>query len=407
MTDTRTSYRADLPARLCLMACLFAHVGHSKPNERVFRLSTPKGDSPASNCVVLTNKGARDAVFCLKWNDDGFYATSADLAKAISRLPPESPDEPLHRKVWRFVISRSYHPHPAGYLTELGWQECPPLFINSLGFGYCDDSATVCYYLWKRMGYTCRVVKLGGHVVPEVEVNGRWEMYDPSFKTYYHDTQGNVAGVAQLASSPQLITKPIRPVTNKGNRCYSAWMAARYSSRSDNGIAKHHMVKELPYELAFTLPAYGSLVLPLPPVKDLKVAENRSSPKKVANAALHIPPGWRGKLDIALVVQEIDGSIKDSVRIKQKTFAVGSDKLQQFIDRRTYRAPGWDGLYFSRLDFSPLAHPVVVRYLVNPLLIQMKRENVIRITGKNLDKVEAGLRSREMKSKSGARRKGD
>ena len=392
-------------ACLYLMAYLFAQVAHGAPTEKAFRLSIPDGDHPSSHCVVLTNKGKRDAVFSLKWNDGGFYTTSDDLVQAISRLAPAYRGEPLQRKVWRFVVDHSYHPYPSGYLTNLGWLECPPLFINSVGFGYCDDTASVCYFLWKRMGYATRVVKLGGHVVPEVKVNGRWEMYDPSFRTYYYDSRGNVAGVAQLASSPQLITKPLKPVANRTNKCYTAWMAAKYSSRSDNGIAKHHMVKELPYQLTFTLPAGGALVLPLPPVNALNVAENRPAPKKVATAALHIPAGWRGAVNIALVAQEIDGHAGDRVRIKQKTFAVGSEKLQESIDRRTFRAPGRDGLWFSRMDFPILNHPVTVRYLVNPLLIRMERENVIRLMGKNVDQVEAGLRKREMMTGSEARRK--
>lgn len=69
------------------------------------------------------------------------------------------------------------------------------LYLNSMGFGYCDDVANVLSSLCAAAGYQTRVWELNGHVVCEVYNNGRWELYDADLRTLYVDHVGNLVGV--------------------------------------------------------------------------------------------------------------------------------------------------------------------------------------------------------------------
>src|SRR5207302_639262 len=119
------------------------------------------------------------------------------------------PGEPLQRKVWRFIRDNRYHFEA---VTGAPWFESPGLFFNSAGFGYCDDSAALFYHLMTGLGYPARVWGLSGHVVAEVRVNDRWELWDPDLEAYYLNRAGLVAGVEELAGDPDLITHPLEPL---------------------------------------------------------------------------------------------------------------------------------------------------------------------------------------------------
>ena len=79
--------------------------------------------------------------------------------------------------------TNSYH-----YFTVSAalWLHSPALFLNSLGVGWCDDRAAVVHHLLAEMGYTARLWSLQGHVVPEVLINGRWEVWDTDLGVYYY-----------------------------------------------------------------------------------------------------------------------------------------------------------------------------------------------------------------------------
>ena len=333
------------------------------------------------------------------------FKTSDDICAAIVSMPPEVPDEPTYRKAWRFVRDHRYHYTP---LTGMRWQHCPALFFNSVGFGYCDDSASLLYYLWTRLGYEARVWALWGHVVPEVLVAGRWEMYDAGIPgvsetyydnyrgfpqcVYYHTRDGRVAGVQDLEADGSLITDPQNPVNPlldvaSPYYCYSADIAALYTSTTDNVVEAWYMPPERDYELQFQIPPGGILVLPGYFTNQLRVMYGDPPPPLFATARLWIPAGFSGTLDNRLVVHSIQGNSHDTVNINTQVFFVGSPELQEFIDVRTE----WKGDFFSALTFTQVTESITVSLLINPMLAGIGPTNLVQLSGEGLDGLMAEM----------------
>lgn len=375
-----------LPA-ISLVVALLVAIRPADGEERSFSLGVPQEESPGSYSLVLMNTGTQSAVFSLQINDRGFYPSTAAVVSNIQIMADEYPGEAPYRKAWRFVRDNSYNCWPSAPLTGLLWQHEPSLFLNSLGFGFCDDAAAISYQLWERMGYKARVWALSGHVVPEVYVDGRWEMLDASFGVFYYNTNGNVAGVEELARQPELITRPIHPINPITNECYSAGVADRYATTRDNSVESWYMTNEPDQVLAFELPPNSRLSVPIPTHRRLKVVDGAGPPRRYANAELEIPAGWRGPIHTALVIQSIEGRNPDTVWIQGQSFTVGSEQLQEFIDQRA----GNTGEFFCDLSFTPLQHAVRIRYLVNPLVLPLAHDNRIRLRGAGLSGITAAL----------------
>jgi hypothetical protein len=374
------------------------------PSVREFVVEVPEQDHPSFYPVQLANTATATATFSMTFNG-ALYPSSDELCAEILTMPPEYAGEPVHRKAWRFIRDHRYHYTP---LTELRWQHTPALFLNSIGFGYCDDSASLLYFLWSHMGFEARVWDLGGHVVPEVFVQGRWEMYDaglpgvsdryydnllgPQQCVYYYNRQDQVAGVEELVADGTLITEPQHPVnpileTSSPYYCYSASLAERYTSTRDNAVEPWYMVDEPRYTFLLQIPAGGCLLLPGRFANLLRVTYGDPSPPLMATALLRIPAGYSGTLDNRLVLHSIRGSSLDTVTISGQTFAVGSPELQDFIDERA-RGRG-DAI--GAVTFGRLASPVEMVFLLNPLLVEMQHRNTLRLSGAHLEGIVAEI----------------
>lgn len=72
------------------------------------------------------------------------------------------------------------------------------------GQGDCSERVAVLQHLVRRSRLNTRIVGLGGHVVLEVQANGKWYTADPDYGVVYNGT------VDQLArSSPRYLAKPL------------------------------------------------------------------------------------------------------------------------------------------------------------------------------------------------------
>ena len=259
-----------------------------------------KTDFPQSNFVKILNAGNVQASFQMNINN-ALFNSKTDLINTIISTPDEFANEPIERKVWRFIRDNRYHFNP---MTALQWGHDPTLFFNSIGFGFCDDSASVYYQLMTSLGYTVRVWGMDGHVVPEVLINGRWEMYDPDKKVYYYDTNGDIAGVEELAQNPDLITNPINPFSSDPS-AYSSSTADIYASIDNNDVAPYYTVDPvLNYLLQFQVPPSGSLEFPAVFVSPLQNIYDNLTPK-YTNARLVVPKGSPFNAEIPLVIQTI------------------------------------------------------------------------------------------------------
>ncbi|GEM_PF-3994611 len=259
-------------------------------------------DSPDTDWIRIVNKSGRTASFSMNLNSM-LFPSDEDVLDEIHDLPCDFPGEPLARKTWRFIRGNRSHWHP---LSGRSWiSSSPALFFNSIGFGYCDDAAILFCQLMTSAGYKTREWRLTGHVVSEVSINGRWEMYDADLGVYYHDRQGAVAGVEELASCPDLITNPVSPVSTASSTAYSPRVAEIYASTSDNIVTPWSLDDTLSgYTLIFQLPPGGVLELPslfAPAIRTVFDTTYTSH----TNARLTVPRGWSGSLKTPLVIHAI------------------------------------------------------------------------------------------------------
>lgn len=338
---------------------------------------------PQKVAVNIANKGVNISIFRLNFNDQ-FFESDYDVLNEIFLMQPEYKDEPIYRKTWRFICDNRHHQVP---LTEELWYHSPALFFNSVGFGYCDDSAVIYSHILRMLGYETRVWGLSGHVVSEVLVNNRWEMYDPDLKVYYYNKEGNVAGVEELSNSPNLITNPIMPIVDRGDNtdwykdAYSKSVADLYSTSEDNEIANWYRCNPLKeYMFYIKLPPGSSFQFPGIYAKPLQTLDS-SINTGYANAKLSLPRDWKGQLEIPLVIQTIVG--EGNVIIDNQVYKIGTLSMQEKIDQRAE--------FINVLKFDGNNSNVEIIYLINPHVIKMSNLNLITLRGSNLSTVKTTL----------------
>ena len=272
---------------------------NSGPGYNTYTLKT---DTPQTDFIRIINNSASTASFKINLNNM-LFASDGDVLSEIQAMLPEYANEPIERKVWRFIRDNRYHWYPLSYF---GWiTASPALFFNSIGFGFCDDSAALFCQLMTFLGYQTRIWGLGGHVVPEVLINGKWEMYDPDLKVYYRNYQGQVAGVEELAANPDLITNPISPLSGTASNAYSQSVANIYSSTDDNGVYLWNYGDTIPnYLLNIQIPSGGIFEFPAVFAAPIRTLYNKVAPF-YTNARLIVPRRWAGTLNTPLVIHSI------------------------------------------------------------------------------------------------------
>ncbi len=270
---------------------------------------------PASSYVSIHNTGTGLVDYNLSFNQK-FGLTVQDLVREIQEMAPEYPGEALSRKVWRFVRDNRYHADP---LTGANWNHSPGLFFNSIGFGYCDDSASLFRHLMTAMGHPSRVWGLNGHVVAEVLVNNRWEMWDPDLQVYYLNHAGLVAGVEELAANPDLILNPVERLPGATNAAYDPYYANYYATPADNTvIAWYDSLPDLgDSSMVFEIPPGGTFEFPDVYDSPLSSVYGTRVPT-YANARLIVPEAFAGTVTIPLVIQSIGWSSTPTLRVITK-----------------------------------------------------------------------------------------
>jgi hypothetical protein len=177
-----------------------AAVIESRSAELTTRIDANTGTSNTPlELVSLQNTLPRSVSFTLTYNGNKAFTSTADAADHIRSMPEQFASEPFERKLWRYVRDNTYHEVPIN--RSLSWHSYWPT-LNSLSFGLCSHAAAVFTEVARAAGYEARIWGLSGHVVPEIRVDGRWQMYDPDLAIYYLTRDGRVAGVEELANDP-------------------------------------------------------------------------------------------------------------------------------------------------------------------------------------------------------------
>lgn len=176
--------------------------------------------------------------------------TSAETILA-SILEPGMTDEEKALAIYEFVKAWRIHWTPRDGTEEM---HDPVKLIGVYGYGFCDDAARGIEQLARRAGLRTRVWELDGHVVSEIHFNGRWHVFDADLEQTYIHPHGHLAGVEDLAASPQIA----------GSYGYL------YSTTHDNAISPANRL--LSHNLAFRLAPGDSATFAKRPVTDLPYA---------------------------------------------------------------------------------------------------------------------------------------
>jgi hypothetical protein len=324
---------------------------------------------PAHSTLRVQNTGA--AVAQVEWvslNGYTVFASFAEIQQEIGAIPPEADGSDATR-VFRFVTDNRGHEQPI--TTAFEWLLTPTLFFNSVGFALCGEAAEEVNMLaWDR-GLSGREWRLTGHIVGEIEVAGRWQMYDADYGVYFLDHEGRIASVAQLELDPSLITDPVLRLETPGPWSpYTAGYASLFAS-PDNSIRRVAPRATLPPRpLLVSLPRGASLLFPgrfaAPPL------DYRGDPVDdvdYADLVLRLPAGSSGEIANPFVVHALRGS--GYVRVGGQVFEIGSAALQEEIDART------DPLETIELLEAQTAIEVI--YLLNPLRWRLAPTTTLRL----------------------------
>ncbi|KGE86139.1 hypothetical protein IX84_23700 [Phaeodactylibacter xiamenensis] len=170
---------------------LFISSCTSKPPQEQ-RQETYRLDHPEQTVVHLTNTGPEESQFFIDINQ-GWYLQRTRVAQRIKAQ--NIGQEAQARAAWRLVAKTTRNAH----LTSARWLHAPEYLLNSAGYGFCDDIASALATIWQEMGLPSRIWHLGGHVVPEVNIGGKWQMYDPDLGLYYLSDAQQVLSVEAIA----------------------------------------------------------------------------------------------------------------------------------------------------------------------------------------------------------------
>lgn len=350
-------HKTILLALVCLLlaACGSGELdwsGEKAVREFSFQMVEPQLDE-----LVLRNTGQDPVALSFQVNG-GFFADVESMVEYVRNMKAAMPNEPEVRKAWRFVSGLTINSTP---LNESKRMHHPLLLLNSAGVGYCDDEASALTMIWKQMGYQTRVWKLGGHIVPEVQIGGKWQVYDPSMKVYYTDDGQNAVDVETLQSHPELVLSGITSPPPLYISTLGLSTATRdiYASRDDNVIdpwydsippVENGSGRAVPGE--FRLPPGG--VLRLSSSGHGYFLEGLPLPGH-AFLDLELPAGYVGRQPFPLLVLQIDGKME----------AEYAEKLQK------------RELFLDEMEFDGKNGPLRIRCALNPAMVQFKRQNTL------------------------------
>lgn len=326
--------------------------------------------------VSLQNTLPRSVSFTLTYNGNKAFTSAADAADHIRTMPEQFAGEPFERKLWRYVRDNTYHEVPIN--RSLSWHSYWPT-LNSLGFGLCSHAAAVFTEVARAAGYEARIWGLSGHVVPEIRVNGRWQMYDPDLAIYYFTRDGRVAGVEELANDPSLIISPTNPIYAAiGSGSYDTSIATIYDANSaDNFIGDSDFLWTGPTgDSGIELPGGAQLLLPghwtdAPTGYD---GNTPSTVKAYKQAAIELPAGWTGAIHLPWILWDVQGS--GTITVAERTFSAGSSALRTFLDVQ------WLPLPTAHVSENPSGLRLV--FLVNAMWYELEEANDIQITGQDV-----------------------
>jgi hypothetical protein len=354
----------------------------SKFEKRFFKINAKE---PENFSIKIINKNKSESTFRFVFNGNRIYGKIEDILEDIKKMPNEFPNEPIVRKVWRFTTDNSKHDHP---LTDSAYYHIPQLFFNSAGFGYCDDRSMVNNFLWRVLGYESRVWGLANHVVSEVLVDNRWEMYDSMQEVYYQTKDGKIAGVQDIINDPDIVTNPIDPVIEFANDTPAAYTEEVLRCYLFPGIySVEPVLPKIDFQPDIYLKDDFYIQFPFKYKRNLETAvvnNNKQKATKITdftNLVYFISIPSSGIIPFPFFIHSIEGV--GNVSFDQiSSYKIGSKELEEKINK-------WDDYLFP--VFFQSMDSIKINYLLNPNRFSMKEENTLIIYGDNIDSLDVQL----------------
>lgn len=157
---------------------------------------------PSRSNIEIENISDSEINILFTLNDEKLFGTLDEILTDIINMTPLKEDETIVEKIFRYIATNHKHSLP---LSDKEWYSTPMIYINSSGFGLCDDAAKALSMLANAAGYESRVWDLHGHVIADIKVDGQWQYFDPDYHVYFYNEKGDVASLQDLISNPDLI----------------------------------------------------------------------------------------------------------------------------------------------------------------------------------------------------------
>lgn len=331
-----------------------------------------RSEQPQTRAVTIRNPRNEMLEFRLEHNGFRSYASLAEVAEHVRELPAAYADEPFGSKLWRFIRDNVAHDYPP---SQKQWIYDPLVTLNSLGWGLCSNVSSLYVRIARAAGYEARVWGLGGHVVPELFADGRWQMFDPDLAVVYFNRDRLPAGVAELVADPELIRAPVDAVhdVHAYNLPYNALVADIYATTQDNVVETWYDGPDQPLDGTVRLPAGASLTYP-GVWHDAPVGYDSGATHAVANfrhAVLDLPASHRGPVALPWLLVSIQGTGR--VRLSGKDYPLGDPALLKVL-----RDPV---AVHHTLEVLETSGELRLVFLVNAVRHDMTPETEVAVTG--------------------------
>jgi hypothetical protein len=330
-----------------------------------------KVSQPENACFSLNNSSDTLATFTLSVNDNLFSSAKGITDKIRGMCKNQ---DSIYFYCWKFVCDNTYN---FSSLYNSSWITTPTLYLNSVGYGSSEQQATILAKIWGLFGYKTQIWEFGSFFVPEVFYNDQWRMLDPTFQVYYLNAKNEIAGVDELAKNPDLITNPkIQLKTNVLSFLrYAVDVAKMFQSTDKSKAIDGDQISkdEIPDTLFFEVPPHARLQFPGVFVRKVISTKSREIPY-YATCRLIIPPKWKGTVKNHLVIADIRG--EGSVKINNMEYIIGDENLTSSIKN--------PAKFIPEIEIEDLKDTLQIIYFINPLMTEVKENNVVRFCGKKI-----------------------
>lgn len=186
-------------------------------------------------------------------NGKGWYSNDAILDQALGGVDRAN-GEVVGKAIWKFIVENRYHHEPPTYGDSTHVIFGNPLqYLNSWGYGFCSDSATIFAKLAVLAGYKARVVYLNEHVVAEIYYNWEWHMFDTDREVFFVDKDDGVVSVEQIINDNSFV-RQVNKVFSQSDFEYKRQVLAYQLAEPKNIIySDYYYPNTLPQDFVYHL----------------------------------------------------------------------------------------------------------------------------------------------------------